>query len=271
MSGPRGVGRAYNIVHEPGPILTLQQVKFSTDIAILLIIVAACGCVFAWVAVRRWRRRAHIHAQLRSAEKLQEGRGGVPPFRIEIEPARDSSWIWPGVIESVAADLHGEGFADVGVFDLKPAAIRTLALLDAKRSIWGLVCEQPKIGLWLQLVTEFEDGTSITYSTDARATILDPAPQQILKSLPEMNAKELIAAFVAERPEGAMKPVIAEKFPTVFESSWARCMDWRISRGGVTADEIRRMVAHYGGEATPEMIESIQRKWRSAIDQFRQE
>jgi hypothetical protein len=64
----------------------------------------------------------------------------------------------------------------------------------------------------------------------------------------------------------------AEDFPHVFVEAWSQTMDWRIARGGVTSDEIRR-VARLAGQRAPDdcVIELVQLTWRGAIDEFVQE
>ena len=58
-------------------------------------------------------------------------------------------------------------------------------------------------------------------------------------------------------------------FVTAFTAAYAAEMDWRIDRGGVTAEEVAGAAAA-GGQETPDAtaVEGVQAMWRAAIDDF---
>ena len=63
--------------------------------------------------------------------------------------------------------------------------------------------------------------------------------------------------------------ITAGLFPTVFATAYAAEMDWRIGRGGVTVEEIRRVAAASGQkEPGDDDVELVQGMWRTAIDDF---
>jgi len=51
-----------------------------------------------------------------------------------------------------------------------------------------------------------------------------------------------------------MLPAVASEFREVFERAYADEMDWRLSRGGATEEEIRRMALASGEEYSDEQI-----------------
>jgi hypothetical protein len=70
--------------------------------------------------------------------------------------------------------------------------------------------------------------------------------------------------LLAERPAGPYERVDADSFARRTEEEYARYMDWRMKRGGVTEDEVRREAAamRITSEAT------IQKATRVMQEQF---
>ena len=115
-------------------------------------------------------------------------------------------------------------------------------------------------------MTAYEDGTFCTYSTSKQAGLLDVPEFKTVKSLPKLTAADLLRQFLAERPQKARMPATAVGFPALFESFWAREFDWRIARGGLTDEEIRRVATQDGTSISEGDVRMIKLEWRQSIN-----
>jgi len=236
--------------------------------AFLVAIALFVGLVVLWI---RWKFRRFMEDLGEKIAEMAGGMGGVPPMRLELEETPEPVWADPEGVDEIARPLLAAGFAEAGCYtsfwEDMGLDILMRAFVDQGRSIYGVIYELGPVGIWLDLVTQYEDGKSITYST-CRPTGMDYPAYKTIVNLPETESRQVLERFLAERPAGPMKPVSAEQFVETFKQAHAREMDWRIERDGVTAEEIRRIAAKDGTEATPEAIEAIQGEWRSAINEF---
>lgn len=80
---------------------------------------------------------------------------------------------------------------------------------------------------------------------------------------------EIHEALIARRGDRQAQAVAARQFEDTYTSAYARNMDWRIDRGTLTEDEVRRISEHTGDDP-PDVnkIKQVQQDWREAIDKF---
>jgi len=230
---------------------------------VFLVILAIIGLALLWVAWKVWGWWRQFQVLARSMGSLAAG--AVPPFRVKLEPVDEPTWADRDQIEYLAGPLRVAGFVDLGLFDVTPSPLRLMALASAEENIYASIYQDPESGVYLDLVTAYEDGTYCTYSTARQAGLLDTPPFKTVKSLPELSAADLLQRFLAERPKQAMLPATANAFPALFESFWARDFDWRIARGGITEDEIRRLQSLGGDRLPDEATQMIKLQWTGAI------
>jgi hypothetical protein len=229
-----------------------------------LVILCLIGLAVVWLAWKAWGLWRQFQLLTKSLGALSAG--SVPPFRVKLEKVERPTWADRDQIEYLAGPLRKAGFVDLGIFDVTPSQFRLLALASERDSVYAAIYQHPDSGVHLDLVTAYADGTQCTYSTAKQAGLLDQPEFKTTRSLPESDAGELLARFLAERPQKAMVTATAEAFPQRFEESWAREFDWRIARGGMTEEEIRRAAAQSGGKASEEDVRFIRHQWRQEIN-----
>ncbi len=222
------------------------------------------GLVMLWFVWKCWGAWREFRVLTKSMGTLWAG--DVPPFRVKLERVDRPTWADRDQIEFLAGPLRKAGFVDLGIFDVTPSQIRLLALASEKSSIYAAILQHPQSGVHLELVTAYADGTDCTYHTSEVACLLDQWPFKKIKALPDLGAGELLERLLAERPQKAMLPATVEAFSDLYESLWAREFDWRIARGGLTAEEIRRLASANGGGVSEEDVRVVQRHWRLSIN-----
>jgi hypothetical protein len=191
-----------------------------------------------------------IRARLRSALKgLEDLKYGVTPARIHLHRRQELEWKDPAAAAASLDAIRGLGFQEVGPFGIEEMDfIRMHALVRPDDHAYAVVYEHDKVGVWVDFVTRYEDGTSITYANTAQGGEVDQRPGHGTVRAPGLDPPALYRRFLAERPQRAMKTPSADDFQTTFERAYADEMDWRNSRGGPTEEEIRAVAAASGEE-----------------------
>src|SRR3569623_156003 len=242
---------------------------------IFLIIVGALVtafviCLLLLVLWLRWLTRGFR----KSIEKMGDLAGqlgqAVPPLRIKLRQLGTSQWQRGAEAEALIEPLRLAGFDEIGCFAMEPSEVLLQAFCLKAESVLAIVYEHPQAGVWLDLVTRYRDGSKITYAT-LRDTLLDRQENNVIRFHAGIPADELLTQFMAERPQKPMAPVAVDDFPGYFERAYAESMDWIISRGGPTEEEIRRQCEARGEECSPLMVMAVRGAWSAAIDAFYQD
>jgi hypothetical protein len=117
-----------------------------------------------------------------------------------------------------------------------------------------VVYEHPQAGVWMDLVSRYQDGTSVTYSNTAQGSGMDQRPGHSITREQGASPEAMFERLLRERPQRPLAPHTAESFQAVFEKAYADEMDWRNSRGGPTEEEVRAVLRQSGEEPTEEQI-----------------
>ncbi|MEM7250756.1 MAG: hypothetical protein AAF493_05000 [Pseudomonadota bacterium] len=203
----------------------------------------------------------------------------IPPFRISLMPRPETPWQLADDVEMLSDVIEQSGFrrvSDFAIPEMKDLSVR--GFCDRTRAAYAIIYEHPQVGLVVDAVRIHKQATATVTSapndgldhpdTSLRAEV--PLPASPLERGETINAWQQILTDLdqlsAERPS---IPALAKTFVAAFTSSYAAEMDWRIRRGGVSADEIRR-VASTGAQDEPDAdtISAVQGIWRKAIDTF---
>jgi hypothetical protein len=194
------------------------------------------------------------------------------PSRISLVPDTNLVWKDPTGARALMDDFRTLGFTDAGSYVVPELAVLRLhALTKTEESAYAVVYEHDVAGVWIDIVTRYEDGTSITYSTARKGGELDQRPGHSCTRDPEASPSVLYQRFLAERPQRAMETVAAEDFVQRFEQAYADSMDWRNARGGPTEEEIRAIAESSGEEYSEDMVKAIREQKRlEAMDGLRQ-
>jgi hypothetical protein len=182
------------------------------------------------------------------------------PDEIHLLAALNPQWSNPVAIEGYVAGLRSLGFVDAGIYSVDVLPVVLQFFLKEGDRMYAVVYEHPKAGIWINLVALFEDGTSITFtSTQDRG--LETRPGHPTIHVPGATAQQLYSAALAHCPAGARKLLTPESIIKQFEKAWIDGIQWRKSRGGISATEVASVILSRGGQPTrvlrPERVQYI--------------
>lgn len=211
---------------------------------------------------------------LGDALKAMCAAGGIAPLRISLRTPEEPPWREASSVDAATRSFEAAGYQPVGDYaipEMGEVAIR--AFWHPECASYGVVYDHEQAGLFADLVRLFRDRSWLTVTT-APDTGMDRPDHARLERM-ELDVTQLDTVGrmheVLEDGSRGKEPVrkLAESFPTVFVGAYALEMDWRIARGGVTAEEVRRAAAAGGMEPPDEQaVEIVQAAWRSNIESF---
>jgi len=143
--------------------------------------------------------------------------------------------------------LESLGFESIGTY--RVPEIRGLVITAFAQNFQG-VCsvlyEHPLAGTFADMFALNENDESLTVSSAPAGEELDQPPghEKIIDS--SLELREMYDLTLNRRPEGPFKRFTSENFAGEFEKAYAKEMDWRINRGGVTEEEVRRSAEKIG-------------------------
>jgi hypothetical protein len=225
-------------------------------------------CLLILVLWLRWmmrKLRGSVEDQLEDLAEAMER--SIPPFRIKLERLPAVDWQQPDKAASLIEPLRQVGFGQVGSFAIQPGDVSLMAFCRPSDSIYAVVYQHPKAGVWLDLITRYQDGSRITYCTQ-RDTQLDRPQHTVVGFHEGVPTGELLSRLLAERPTKPTESISAEAFVEHFERAYAESMDWMMARGGPTEAEIRRQCERDGKECDPMIVGTIRKLWSAAIEAF---
>src|SRR5207253_4238259 len=118
----------------------------------------------------------------------------------------------------------------------------------------------PKAGIWINFVVLFQDGSSITF-TNTQDRGMEKRPGHPTVHVAGAAAGQLYSIAVAQCPRQPRKVLTPESLVAEFEKAWADRIQWRKSRGGISAAEVASVILSRGGQPTrvirPERVHYI--------------
>ncbi len=227
------------------------------------------GLAFSWAS---WRLSGACGAIASLAEA-----GGLAPFRITLERRDTIDWASPGAVADATWGFETAGYERAGDFGVpEMEALRLRAFWHPGDRTYGVIYDHDRAGVFADAVRFLEDGTRFTVSC-APETGLDRPPRAPLVRL-DLEIREPDAArrlherLVDETAERAPRADRAEDLSRTFSEAYAREMDWRIQRGGVTRLELKRIASLMGMQPpTARAYEIIESIWAAAINEFIQD
>lgn len=204
--------------------------------------------------VARYFFKKMVSAISEAAEGVKAS--GALSAAITLEPR--SALVWSDAA-SVAASVdafRGLGFRPDGYFEIKQTpGVKLQAFTHAGEQLWGILYEHPKAGVWADLVACKQDGGSVTVSNAPMGGTLDHRPNHDKVYLKGSPVADLFARMQQEVSRPNLKPVDPGTFKAFFERAYMEEMAWRVSRGGVTEEEIRRQSEASGEEYSQETLQ----------------
>ncbi|MBI2192404.1 MAG: hypothetical protein HYU36_10510 [Planctomycetes bacterium] len=171
------------------------------------------------------------------------------PDRIHLVRQDSLGWENRETVDQSVQALFQLGFQDAGGYTVQEMpGLKLQGFANVSEALYGVVYEQAPLGVWVDVVTGYEDGGSLTCSNAPRGHELDHRPGHDKIYGQDMDAHGLYQRMVSERLQKAVKPANASQFAIDFERGYAEEMEWRKQRG-VTPDEVAR-VAQSGQESS---------------------
>jgi len=167
------------------------------------------------------------------------------PDRITLGRISSPDWQVSSV-EQIISSLCAAGFTDAGAYSVdKMPGVKVALLVKPEDCVAAHVYEHPKAGIWIELATRYQDGTSTTLTTLPSTGQNQPAWLTTIRA-GKAPAGDLVRQFIEERRwrSGVMKPVSAEQAPREFEEGFARYMSWRKATP-MSADEVAPTVRNW--------------------------
>lgn len=203
--------------------------------------------------------------------------GALSPFRVHLEPTRALPWQDGEGLAAATNAFESMGYVPIGDYRLRELDdVRLRAFLHPDEAIHAVLYEHDQVGLYADVVRDFEDGTRVTVS-GAPEIGTDRPPHAPLVRVPgdvrEPGTVQTLHDRLLRESDGRLPiRVGAEDFAQVFSEAWAQEMDWRIARGGVTREEIEQIAA-LSGQPDPDddQIALVQGIWANAIGEFIEE
>jgi hypothetical protein len=182
------------------------------------------------------------------------------PATIHLNGPTTVAWARPTQAHALADPLAGLGYHDAGQFTVEEVqGLHVWPFVNPSESAYAVVYEHPSGLVWIDFVTRYEDGTSLTTSNTDQGADLDHQPGHDKDYAGGLSTAELHRRHLATRPQRPMARVSAEDFASTFEAAYAREMAWRNSRGGPTEREIRAIAERSGMAMSDEEIEETRK------------
>jgi hypothetical protein len=167
------------------------------------------------------------------------------PDEIHLQRTGVTAWKKYDAVAKVSTVLASRGFEDAGVYSIAEMPGVTVQLM-AQRSdgFYAAIYEHPLAGVWFDVVSRFQDGTSATCTT-APPTALQPRPGHASFNMRGADTAEVLDKAVALRPRRPLVDVSAAAAVGEFERAYAEQMAYRkqagISTGEVVGTAMRKV------------------------------
>lgn len=199
----------------------------------------------------------------------------IQPLRRTLRPKDAPCWRHPRAMDLCAQTLEALGYehvADYTVDQFQGQLLRAYFCVEAQ--LYVVIHDDPHAHLYAEVCCDLEDGSHLCISGEPPDGF-DVPPFLHLEQLdldlaiePDGVANlhaQALRVLAGRTPRAAS----AASFGTRFERLYARVMDWRIQRGGPSADELRRVMAIRGRE-TPddEHIVELRQQWLRRVPGF---
>lgn len=187
--------------------------------------------------------RALLRGSLRIVfKRVGEKALAKQPDRIRLNRVSFPAWLDAKKVAAQAEPLLALGFKDLGVYvpDKLPDAKMKILLKESDRAA-AYVYEHPKVGVWTELSSRYEDG-SMTMLVNRPPTGLQPPPfvRKILGD-PAERTDRLFARLLKERRADGLKLVTAATVLREYEEAWMRIVVWQKNKG-LSVEEVAEVV-----------------------------
>jgi hypothetical protein len=156
----------------------------------------------------------------------------------------------PAGVEALKNPLLASGFECVGTFNVdKMPGVKIAMLAKPDDYVTAYIYEHAKAGIWIELVTRYQDGGTHSLTT-LPATGIQPPP--FVKTIRAVKAPagDLVRQLIGGRRSGDMKRVAASDAVADFEENYAKYILWQKNKGMTTA-EMAQVVQNWANKKLP--------------------
>jgi hypothetical protein len=159
------------------------------------------------------------------------------PDRICLERTAGNAWKNSTAPGAIAAVLTSRGFEDAGVYTVpEMPGILVQLLAHSGDGLYAAIYEHAQAGIWLDLVTRFQDGTSVTYTTSP-ATGLKPRPGHPSVNMRGSETVAVLDKLLAMRPKRPNAGASVGMAVSFFEQAYAETIAYR-KKVGISTREV---------------------------------
>jgi hypothetical protein len=153
------------------------------------------------------------------------------PDQIRVFPQPGYQWKKPVAVSKLAGPLVARGFTDLGPYRIGAMPEVTVQfLVNPTVSVYACVYEHATAGIWLDLVSRYEDGSRVTFTT-VRSNGSDQRPQDTVVRAPSASSETLYGRMLRERPQRTLLPLDAVTVLRLFDAASAEQGLWRKTEG----------------------------------------
>lgn len=192
------------------------------------------------------------------------GVANVPPLRVKLLRIENHELSNAEQMQAWTENITQQGFEMIGDFEVQPAMMELRSFVNQETNSCAVFYEHPMVGQWLDIYSVIEDGSeSFTLTTDQKNLMDARDGHTIMRVTSLTTPAKAYEKFLKERPERDWTFIPPGEFVNRFQQSYADEMDWRVGRGGPTADEIKRISEKEGSEFNPQLVNNIQQAWKN--------
>ncbi len=159
----------------------------------------------------------------------------------------------PAGIDELKKPLLACGFDYVGTFKVdKMPGVKLLILVKPDDCVTAHIYEHPKAGIWIELVTRYQDGGTHSLTT-LPATGIQPPPFVQTIRAPKAPADVLVRQLITARRSGEMKRVGASDAASEFEQNYAKYILWQKNKG-MSTTEMAQIVENWAKQKLPHQV-----------------
>lgn len=230
----------------------LMLVKIVVIVVLLLVLFLFTAAVF----FVRWIRRV-----LKAANHTPT----CPPCRVYPEPEPNPQWRTPDKIRQYASEFRALGFAEVGGFMIPQIdGLQMLAFVHPAERLYGIIYDHKAIPPTFDIFCGFEDKTGLTASSSKAGRSLDKRPGHPILWLGDNRVAVVLDALRREPQSVPRVPSSSDDFLPTFKRHYAEGMNWRMKKGGVSREEIRRQAESKGKKLDEDVINDVYKNMRQA-------
>ena len=123
------------------------------------------------------------------------------------------------------------GFESIGFFtvDAMPG-VNVHAFVHPEKSAYAAVYDEQSLGVWVDIVSEYRDGSYFTITTNKAVPDMERPPDKIVERYEGEDLGEMFTQFLEARPDGEWRPVSREGFAESVERYFAEEQAWQMER-----------------------------------------